>query len=171
VRKKYPVLFWLLVAILLLGISIFLLFRNRDVKATITVDGIPRDYIVHLPPTYDESTALPVVLVLHGGGSSGRRIARFTGFNEVADREGIIAVYPDGYDNSWADGRGVTGAEQASIDDVAFISALLDELESVYAVDTDRVYLAGISNGGFMVQTLVCNLSERIQAGRSLLLP
>jgi len=151
--------------ILLLGLSIFLLLRNRDANATLTVGGIPRDYIVHLPPAYDESTALPVVLVLHGGGSSGRRIARFTEFNKVADREGFIAVYPEGYKHSWADGRGVTDAEQSNIDDVVFISALLDELESTYLVDSDRVYAVGISNGGFFTQALVCNLSDRIQAG------
>lgn len=123
-----------------------------DVKSTMTYEGERRIYYVHLPPVYDDSAALPVVFVLHGGGGKAEEMDKFTGFNAVADREGFIVVYPQGLQGHWSDGRTVERVigKYKETDDVGFLAALVDELNKKYKIDQARVYATGISNGAFM---------------------
>ncbi|UCE26200.1 MAG: phospholipase, partial [Candidatus Coatesbacteria bacterium] len=76
-----------------------------DEKKTITVDGVEREYYVHVPEGYDGPEPVPLVLALHGGGGKAEKMDKLTGFNDVADREGFIVVYPQGEDKHWNDGR------------------------------------------------------------------
>jgi polyhydroxybutyrate depolymerase len=140
--------------------------QAASVDQTIEVGGIRRTYVLHVPPALPAAAALPLVFVLHGGGGAGRQIERETRFSDLADRYGFIAVYPDGVDRSWNDGRGdpQIGAQRANIDDVAFIAALIASLSQRYRIDGSRVYATGISNGGFMSQLLAARLSARIAA-------
>jgi polyhydroxybutyrate depolymerase len=77
----------------------------------------------------------------------------------------FIAVYPDGLDLEWNGGRKrpISG-ESAKSDDVAFVSAMIGELESRYRVDPKRIFAAGTSNGAIFCHTLAARLSERIAA-------
>lgn len=75
-----------------------------------------------------------MVLVFHMLTASGRTSEWLTHFNQIAEQEGFIVVYPDGYKSSWAEGRHLYAADQEQIDDVAFVSALLDELNVHYAL-------------------------------------
>ena len=84
---------------------------------------------------------------------------KFTGFDTLADEEGFIVAYPDATNRHWNDTRGLSPA-----DDVAFVRALVDELSRTYLVDPNRVYATGISNGGFFVQRLACDLTDKIAA-------
>ncbi|MGH2830019.1 MAG: extracellular catalytic domain type 1 short-chain-length polyhydroxyalkanoate depolymerase [Actinomycetota bacterium] len=137
-----------------------------SVDQTIEVGGIRRTYVLHVPAALPANAAVPLVFVLHGGGGAGRQIERETRFSDLADRNGFIAIYPDGIDRSWNDGRGdpQIGAQRANIDDVAFIAALIEALSQRYRIDPRRVYSTGISNGGFMSQLLAARLSGRIAA-------
>lgn len=128
--------------------------RGATTPQSIEHGGLTRTYLVHLPAGYDGKTALPLVLVLHGGGGDGAGTARLTGFSDVADREGFIVAYPDGVDRNWRDGREVVG--QPEVDDVGFLSALVEHLGRTYAVDPRRIYATGISNGALMSYTLAC---------------
>jgi polyhydroxybutyrate depolymerase len=91
-------------------------------------------------------------------------MVRLTGFNPIADREQFLVAYPDGIGRSWADGRGITEADQQRVDDVAFIRAMLDDIGRRWPLDTTRIYVAGISNGGFMSERLACDAGDRIAA-------
>ena len=71
-------------------------------------------------------------------------------------------MYPQGYGNSWAGGKGDTPADQAGIDDVGFVSTLIDRLAVEDRIDTSRVFATGLSSGGFMAQRLGCQLSNKI---------
>jgi polyhydroxybutyrate depolymerase len=103
--------------------------------------------------------------VLHGGGGTGKGMVKLTGFNAVADRENFIIVYPDGFEKHWNDGRGVQWQAQVeNVDDVGFISALIDHLSDELNIDTSRIYVTGISNGGMMSHRLGCELSRKIAA-------
>ena len=86
------------------------------------------------------------------------------GFDAYTDRDGAIAVYPDGVENNWADGRCTTDASLAGVDDVAFVADLIDHLATHLNVDANRIWATGISNGGFFTQHLACELSERFAA-------
>lgn len=132
-------------------------FQNRN-----------REYIVFLPTGFTLNQKLPVYIALHGNIGTDKGIMNYTGINNIADTAKFIAVYPQGISKSWADGRGTTDADQMHADDVGFISTLIDTIVTNYRADANRVYAAGISNGGFMVQRLLCDLPEKIAAGASI---
>jgi polyhydroxybutyrate depolymerase len=126
--------------------------------------GITRTYLVHVPPTYNGSTAIPLVVSLHGHGGTGAGQARLTHMSDVADTNGFIVVYPDGVNHAWNDGRsGINGAPE-NIDDSGFIRELILRLEGQYAVDAHRVYATGFSNGGFMCYRLARDLPDLVAA-------
>ncbi|MBN8615075.1 MAG: hypothetical protein J0L92_31045 [Deltaproteobacteria bacterium] len=135
--------------------------------ATITVDGLERSFRVHVPPGYDGSAEVPLVLVLHGGGGSGEQIElRSSEMNVVADREGFVAVYPDGTGaiRTWNAGGCCGAAVREDVDDVAFVRSLLDHLEGALCLDADRVFATGMSNGAMLSHRLACELSDRFAA-------
>ncbi|KAA3648677.1 MAG: hydrolase [Chloroflexi bacterium] len=132
-------------------------------RETITVDNTDRKYRIYVPSTYQEEP-LPLVLVFHMLTASGKTTEWLTGFNEIAEREGFIVVYPEGYKNSWAEGSNLYAADQDQINDVGYISALIDKLMGEYVIDANQIYATGFSSGGLMVQRLGCELSDRISA-------
>jgi len=89
---------------------------------------------------------------------------RKTEFNAIADSVGALVAYPDGFRRSWNDGRPGTPANMSNVDDVAFISAMLDDIARRAPVDPRRVYVAGHSNGGFMAERLACQMPGRFAA-------
>lgn len=135
-----------------------------DSNGSLSFGGLTRTYLLHLPPAYSDTKPLPLVLALHGGGGDGQGMEKLTHLNTVADQQGFIVVYPDGYQKYWADGRGATSADKAGIDDVGFLSRLIDTLVEQFAVDRSRVYVTGISDGGFMTERLACDLTQKIAA-------
>jgi polyhydroxybutyrate depolymerase len=133
-----------------------------DATRHLTVGGMDRSYRVHQPAGRSGAAGLPVVLVLHGRLGTADGMARLTHFDTVADRAGFLAVYPQGYRRSWHDARGTTPAAAAGVDDVAFLSAVIDDLVARDHADPARVYATGISNGGMLTQQLGCRLAGRL---------
>ncbi len=142
------------------------------------VDSLPhqsyqRKYTLHKPTGFTNNTQVPLVLMLHGGGGDMTSAQGFTRFNAVSNANGFLVAYPQGYGIipsggfSWADGRG-TSADLAGIDDLGFINKLLDTLIANYAIDTNKIYLCGFSNGGFMTQRFACQMNRRFAAMASL---
>lgn len=133
---------------------------------TIQVGGLQRSYRLYVPARLPGRGRTGMVFVLHGGGGSGAQIERHTGFSGLADREGFIAVYPDAVDRNWNDGRAAASiaAQRRNVDDVGFLSALIANLSREFAVDRNRVYVTGASNGAFMSQRLAAEVSHRVAA-------
>lgn len=138
--------------------AFFLTFSASSQMFYITFEGIERSYKVHLPPDYHPDSLYPLVFNLHGSGSNAIEQQLYCGFDFVADTAGIVMVYPNGVDNQW----NVYGS--AGVNDVGFISTLIDTLSANYSIDADRVYSTGMSLGGFMSYRLACELSDRIAA-------
>ena len=151
--------------ILLFTGFVFSSSAQQTINASITHDGIERDYILYVPEIYDGSTAVPLVLNFHGFGSSASQQMFYGDFRDIADTEGFLLVHPEGTtfigNQFW--NVGFPGLS-SNIDDVGFTEALIDELATLYAIDLDRVYATGMSNGGFMSFLLACQLSEKIAA-------
>jgi len=129
---------------------------------TMVHDGATRSYIVHLPTGYTATQKYPLVLNLHGLGESNIKQEHYSHMDDVADSGHFIVVYPEGVNKAW--NAGIRGPRVTKVDDVGFISALLDTLEAKYSIDAKRIYSCGISNGGFMSYRLACELSNRIAA-------
>ena len=132
---------------------------------TIEVGGLTRTYLMHVPPSRPAGGA-PLVLVFHGGGGDGPGTERLTRFSELADREGLLVAYPEGIGRNWYDGREFTGsrAHRERIDDVGFVTAMLDAIGRAHAVDPRRIYATGFSNGAIFSHYLAAHLSPRIAA-------
>jgi polyhydroxybutyrate depolymerase len=143
---------------------------TMDREHFLTHDGLERRYLVHLPPGYDPAKPVPVVLNFHGGGGNADTQRRQSRMNEVADRHGFIVVYPDGTGGiagrllTWNADTCCGSASRDKVDDVGFVSKLLDELPKQYAVDSRRVYATGMSNGAMLCYKLACELAPRIAA-------
>lgn len=133
---------------------------------SLRVDGVTRTYNIHVPDIYTGSVPVPMVIALHGGGGSSKKMANLTGFNAISDTYGFIVVYPNGIENRWNDGRMLKEytTQKDTIDDVNFISKLIDQICEQYTIDKTRIYVTGISNGAMMSCRLACELSEKIAA-------
>jgi len=131
-----------------------------DSRGSITIDGRERTYLLHRPAGEDPAKQYPLVMVFHGGHGAGAKIAKQTGFSGYADREGFIAVYPDGIEHNWSDGRGTTDAERLGVDDVKFVKALLARLQKELSIDEKRIYVTGPSNGGIFTYRLGCEMAD-----------
>jgi polyhydroxybutyrate depolymerase len=132
---------------------------------TIVHNGVERYYELYLPPSYDDSTALPLVLNFHGFTSSASEQAFFSGMNPLADSEGFAVVYPEGTAKSWNGGPICCGtAASEDIDDVDFTRQIVADVAARACIDETRVYATGMSNGGFMSHRLACEASDLVAA-------
>jgi polyhydroxybutyrate depolymerase len=127
----------------------------------ITVDGLSRSFILHLPPAPAVANR-PLILVFHGAGDSDLSTARGTDFEKVADQHGEVVAFLQGYADTWNEGAGHTPAEQAHVNDVAFTSAVIAKIETLVTFDHQRIVAAGFSNGALMVEYLGCRLAEQL---------
>ncbi|MDC3285104.1 T9SS type A sorting domain-containing protein [Flavobacteriaceae bacterium] len=154
-----------ILVLLLFVVFTFSSFAQQTINASITHDGIQRNYILYIPEIYDGNTAVPLILNFHGFGSNAAQQMFYGDFRDIADTEGFLLVHPEGTtfigNQFW--NVGFPGIS-STIDDVGFTEALIDELATLYAIDLDRVYATGMSNGGFMSFLLACQLSEKIAA-------
>jgi polyhydroxybutyrate depolymerase len=129
----------------------------------ITVDGYARSFVVYNPLGYNNAGKMPMVFVNHGGQGDAVGMIQLADFRTIADREKVVLVYPTGYEKSWNDGR-PTAANLKGIDDVNFFRKMCDYMVANYGVNNSKIYVTGISNGGFMSSRLGCELSDRIAA-------
>ena len=132
------------------------------VAGELTIGGRAREFALRLPQ--DASDDIPLVLVLHGNhpDANGRMMREWTTFDQQADAGGFAVAYPDGYGGCWADGRGVTTADEASVDDVAFLRAIIDWSADRHGTAGDRAVVAGVSNGAFMAHRMALEASDRV---------
>jgi polyhydroxybutyrate depolymerase len=143
-------------AVCLVGCGRQLSANSRDQPGTFQFGGLTRTYTVHVPP----GPPVGLVLDLHGGGGTGVGQEGLTDFDAVADANNLVVVYPDGYDKSWADGRGASSADRRHVDDVGFLVALAGKLQNDFGVAPGHVFATGMSNGGFMTNKLACDRAD-----------
>lgn len=139
---------------------------DHDVR--LRVGGLERHYVVVVPPRVTAPPAL--VLNFHGAGANAREQQKYTRMDVVAAREGFLVVYPSGTGPvkdrflTWNAGACCGSAQAAQVDDIAFVRALLEDLEKRIAYDRGRVYATGLSNGAMLSYRLAAEMAERIAA-------
>ncbi|MDH3375648.1 MAG: alpha/beta hydrolase-fold protein [Gammaproteobacteria bacterium] len=131
--------------------------------------GQRRIYRYFLPSHYDSDKIYPVVIALHGGVSHGRNIRHRSNLDQIAEREGFIAVYPEGnglgpFLKHWNAGTCCAQAMKAGVDDVGFILHIIDELSASLSVDRTRIYVFGFSNGAMLAYQIAAIKPQRIAA-------
>ena len=134
----------------------------------IIFDGIDRSYRIHIPENLSINNEPSLLFVLHGGGGDAEGMELLVtqgGFNKISDENNLIVVYPNGYEKNWNDGRNKNdSSHQENIDDVGFISQIIDDLIQEFNIDQNKVYCTGISNGAMMSYRLSLDISEKIAA-------
>jgi polyhydroxybutyrate depolymerase len=159
--------------VLVLAEAVAFHIHNRS-NGFMVSSGEQREYLLYVPESYDRSRPTPLVISLHGAGLWGAAQRDISQWNRVADREGLMVVYPSGVAGAgpriWREDGGPR--LQA---DVRFISELIDTLKAAYNIDPTMIFADGLSNGGGMAFVLSCTLSDRIAAvgtvGAAQLLP
>jgi polyhydroxybutyrate depolymerase len=137
-------------------------------SAAIDHRGVRRTFELYLPRR--RNGALPLLVALHGGGSSGADMAEVTGFNRIAEREGFVAVYPDGiggphgFGRAWNAGPCCGIPHWLGIDDGDFVMQLEDDLRQRLRIDEHRIYLVGYSNGGLLAHDVALRFGDRLAA-------
>src|SRR5262249_12763653 len=127
-----------------------------ETTMSITIGGRNRTFLLHVPPSYTGLVPVPLVLDLHGFTSNNSQQAGLSGFREKSNAVGFIAAWPQGVGNSWnAFGCCGTSASQ-NIDDPAFLRAVVGRISQLGSIDPKRVYITGLSNGGFMTHRMAC---------------
>ena len=138
----------------------------RASEESIDVGGAKRTYVLHLPDGRDPGAPAPLVVVFHGGGGNAQNAARMSGMDAKADREGFIAVYPNGTGGplarflTWNTWRCCGPALEKNVDDVAFVRAMVEKIAHEHAIDRKRIYAAGLSNGGMMTYRVACEAAD-----------
>lgn len=128
-------------------------------------EGQKREYMVLTPDTYSGSQKYPLVIYLHTHGNPVEDDWNNIELSQYADSHDFMVVYPRAIRAIWNSGFGDRiGRGGPDVNDVGFIDALIDTLDTNYNLDLERIYTVGWSNGGFMAYKLACQLSHRIAA-------
>lgn len=135
--------------------------------------GGERPAEVMLPDDYDTSQRWPLIILLHGYGASASIQNAYFGLSRRLDERGFILVLPNGKTDQsgkkfWNATDACCNFNDIEVDDVQYLTDLLDEAEQRLAVDADRIYFMGHSNGGFMSHRMACELGSRVAAIASL---
>ena len=130
-----------------------------------------RTYWVHVPQGYTPARPLMLILVFHGGGGTGIGMEGVTELSTLADAKDFLVVYPQGLAyarlgpgyTTWA-ATGPLDSVTSGVDDLLFVSVLLDQLQRQFCVDPRYIDATGFSAGGAMTSFLTCGLTGRIAA-------
>lgn len=148
----------------------------------VTLEGLQREFIVYRSNDLDEATKTPIVFVFHGAGGNGEDFLFDSGWQTIADREGITLVLGFAlqyhtleksqarvFVTQWNDFSlpaklDPTFSKQKLSDDVKFVQLMLAFVKKNYAVDEARIYATGFANGGDFTTRLAVQLSDTFAA-------
>jgi polyhydroxybutyrate depolymerase len=160
-RKRNSKLICLLLAVFILSIHFSI---AQAQYYTLQHDGLERMYYVNVPFSYDGSISLPLVIGLHALGGGAMTMENNSRFGMKGNAEDFFVVYPQGTGGVWNSGQDNCYACRNNIDDVGFISALIDTLLKRFSIDSTRIYVTGHSIGSMTTYHMAAELSDRIAA-------
>jgi len=161
-----------IIAILLLYPQCPSLAAGTTQQCSLNAQGLTRRYWLYLPSSYKQGVKFPLLIMLHGGGGTGKGAMTETDWTATAEKQGFIVAFPDAVPRdpgkpssfrnnaqAWNDGSG-RFPSQKSVDDVAFLKLMVEQISSKYGVDNSRVFITGFSNGASMAFRAAAELSS-----------
>lgn len=147
--------------------------KTYKVKTDISTGSFQRTYLVHIPSSYDGTSLLPLVVVVHGAFDTAKSIEETSGFSELADREQFVVMYPNGigifgFLQHWNAGHCCGKAAADEIDDVGFVAEAIEDLCDRLKIDRSRVYMTGFSNGGMFTYRFAAERGDLLAAAAPL---
>ena len=145
-------------------------YSNTNAQ-TLVHDNINREYVLYIPNSYDETSAVPLLVNFHGFGGSASEFMSYADMRSIAETDTFILAYPQG---SCLDGSShwnacpTGGDNKSDADDFGFVESMINEISSQYNIDMERIYAAGYSNGGMMAYGLANYKSDLIAAVASI---
>ena len=130
---------------------------------TMNHEGLEREYILYKPKNFSENA--PLVMMLHGYSSNNNNLLSYSKMNAIADQNGFMICYPQGAityltnQSHWN-----ANLQMSDVNDIDFLSDLVIEIQKQFKVSKENVFVAGMSNGGFMSYTLGCERSDIFKA-------
>ncbi len=131
-----------------------------DTSRTVQVGSVSRNYVLHVPPAYDGTEPVPLVVDFHGIGVTGWGELSSSPYPTVTDPEGVVMAFPDGMTGPIGTAWNMGPCCVADVDDFAFARALVADIESIACIDPDRIYAVGVLTGGGMVHHLGCHAAD-----------
>jgi polyhydroxybutyrate depolymerase len=129
-----------------------------EVTTTVRVGDLERAYVAY-QPAKSPSPKAPVLVVLHGNGTPLWLEVSRDGLLPLVVSGRAILVYPEGYLSSWNAGVCCGPAQVAGVNDVGFLTQVIDHFAA-----SRTVFLAGFSNGGRMAYRMVCTDPRLVRA-------
>jgi polyhydroxybutyrate depolymerase len=130
---------------------------DGQTERAITSGGLERSYLVYKPA--DLPPSAPLVVILHGLSGTAEDASSMMGWNQLADGAKFAIAYPSGLSRSWNIGAGCCGQSgQQNVNDIGFIADVVRDVSANVSINPNRVYAAGISNGGGLAFALACNI-------------
>ena len=139
-----------------------------DSQRTLTVTGMERNYLLHIPPGLSTGQPAALVFVFHGYSENASFIQQTSGFNEISDKGGFIVVYPNGSGSNGGQSWNAAGccgyAIQNNVDDQAFISQIISDVGTLTRIEPKKIYATGFSNGALLSYRLACEMADTFAA-------
>ena len=139
-------------------------FQGMDYAECMIFEELERCWNVFVPSTVNITDNVPLIIDLHGNTVTMQNQRILSEFDEIAEDNGVMAVWPQGHDNSWNAGYCCSTAGQMGLNDTGFILEMIDIIALNHPVDENRIYLTGWSNGCALSQKLANEHSYRFAA-------
>ncbi len=135
-----------------------------DRLVTVNVGGRDREFLLHVPPSYNATKGTALVTSFHGFTMSASVQSTISQMQTVSDARGFLVAFPSGIGSSWNAGDCCGQAIATGEDDIGFFKALLAYIEASYCIDPKQVFVTGFSNGAFFAHTLACEMANVVAA-------
>lgn len=156
-------------ALILLGCLAPAQRADADGSGTVTersirIGGVERSYRLYRPANLPAGKPVPLLVALHGGFGTGKIMEDMTHFDNVADAHGFVVAYPDGISRAWNAGSCCAKPMKNNTDDVGFVRAVIADVKAAAAIDGQRVYGTGFSNGSMLLHRIACEAPDTFAA-------
>jgi polyhydroxybutyrate depolymerase len=128
----------------------------------VTAAGVHRTYVLYEPEGIDPNAPVPLVFVFHGMMMSGQEMFDITEYATLADSDRFVVAFPDGEPLSvgpWNVGKDVCppgDLVNATGNDLAFLDAMIADIEADSCIDRRHTFVVGFSMGGYFAHDVGC---------------